>query len=82
MKTIRLDWILVGLDQTKEGGHVYLDAFLLGLAFAGAMLLVFMLVIAVKSGDDHPVEETSPDSDPEMLRAEIETYEPAITKRG
>ena len=61
---------------------MYLDAFLLGLGLAAAMFLVFMLVIAVRSGDDHPVEEISPDSDPELLRAEIETNEPAIAKRG
>lgn len=61
---------------------MYLDAFLLGLAFAGAMLLIWLVVISFKSRSDRHVEETAPDSDPEMLRAEIETYEPAITKRG
>ena len=61
---------------------MYLDAFLLGLAFAGAMLVFALVVIALKSRSNERAEATTPDSDPEMLRAEIETYEPAITKRG
>lgn len=58
------------------------NAFLLGLAFAGAMLVVALVVIALKSRSNEHAEATIHDSDPELLRAEIETYEPAITKRG
>ena len=61
---------------------MYLDAFLLGLPFAGAMFVVALVVIALKSRSNKHAEATTPDSDPELLRAEIETYEPAISKRG